>query len=298
MEKKEVEKKTGIKKFDICLMNPPYSRKLHLKFLEKVIEISNKVITIQPINWLTSPDDRKKEKSSYYTYENSISKHIADIELFSEEQQKKYFGIQSTQIGIYVCDEQGGYDYKKMINHVVEKVMDYIQDNMVKSDYNEYKGWRVYIPKSQALSGGGDRPPGLRGLSNLRYFYDGKKDGKPWYEHYAKNQYSKTTKEITRSIKFNSEEEARNFCKSFETNFCTYIEHNLRTDMALTDNRLLWMGNAKHPRTGTIGYKDEWTNDDFYTYFKISDEDKNKIEKFVNDNKIAVKNWWKNRKNK
>ena len=24
MEKKEVEKKTGIKKFDICLMNPPY----------------------------------------------------------------------------------------------------------------------------------------------------------------------------------------------------------------------------------------------------------------------------------
>ena len=51
--KEELEKKTGvkcissidgIKKFDICLMNPPYDKTLHLKFLEKVIEFTDKVI--------------------------------------------------------------------------------------------------------------------------------------------------------------------------------------------------------------------------------------------------------------
>ena len=293
--KEELEKKTGVKKFDICLMNPPYSRKLHLKFLEKVIEVTDKVVTVQPVNWLTSPNDRKNKNSTYYKYENSISKHIADLELFSEEQQKKYFGIQSTQVGIYICDKNGGYDYEnKLVNHIIQNVMDYIQNNTVKSDYNEYKGWRVYVPKSQALSGGGDRPPYLRSLPNLKYFYDGKKDNKPWYEYYAKNQYSKTTKEITRSIKFNSEEEAKNFCESVRTNFCIYVEHNLITDMALSDNRILWMGNAKHPRTGTTGYKDKWTNEDFFDFFKISDEDRKKINKIVEDNKIDVANWRKN----
>ena len=31
-------------KFDVVLMNPPYDRNLHLKFLEKTIEISGKLL--------------------------------------------------------------------------------------------------------------------------------------------------------------------------------------------------------------------------------------------------------------
>ena len=52
MKNKEELKKTGVKRFDICLMNPPYDRGLHLKFLEKVIECTNTVISIQPAGWL------------------------------------------------------------------------------------------------------------------------------------------------------------------------------------------------------------------------------------------------------
>ena len=176
--------------------------------------------------------------------------------------------------------------------------MNYIQNNTVKSDYNEYRGWRVYVPKSQALSGGGDRPPYLRSLPNLKYFYDGKKDNKPWYEYYAKNQYSKTTKEITRSIKFNSEEEAKNFCESVRTNFCIYVEHNLITDMALSDNRILWMGNAKHPRTGKIGYKSEWTNEDFEMFFNLTEDEINLYKTYINDFEISRKEWLSTKKKK
>ena len=53
-----LEKKTGVKKFDICLMNPPYlgdSRNDYnfpLKFLNKVCEITDKIVSIQPIMYL------------------------------------------------------------------------------------------------------------------------------------------------------------------------------------------------------------------------------------------------------
>ena len=49
----------GIKKFDICLMNPPYSRNLHLKFLKKAIEVSDNVVSIQPANWIKPLQYRK-----------------------------------------------------------------------------------------------------------------------------------------------------------------------------------------------------------------------------------------------
>ena len=51
----QLENKTGVKKFDICLMNPPYDKNLHLKFLEKVINICNKVVSIQPTPWIQDP---------------------------------------------------------------------------------------------------------------------------------------------------------------------------------------------------------------------------------------------------
>ena len=37
------------KKFDVVLMNPPYNRSMHLKFLEKTIQIGDNVISIQPV---------------------------------------------------------------------------------------------------------------------------------------------------------------------------------------------------------------------------------------------------------
>ena len=43
-----------IEKFSICLMNPPYSKGLHMKFLYKLVDIidkdNGKLITIQPSN--------------------------------------------------------------------------------------------------------------------------------------------------------------------------------------------------------------------------------------------------------
>ena len=51
--KEELEKKTGVKRFDICIQNPPYSQRhnnnpIHFQFVEKVLEIAEKQIVIMP----------------------------------------------------------------------------------------------------------------------------------------------------------------------------------------------------------------------------------------------------------
>ena len=40
------------KKFDFALMNPPYAKNLHLKFLKKTTEIANTIINIILIAFL------------------------------------------------------------------------------------------------------------------------------------------------------------------------------------------------------------------------------------------------------
>ena len=56
------------KKFDIVLMNPPYEGELHIKFLIKVLEISNKVINISPIDWMLRTPNYFKNKGQFYKY--------------------------------------------------------------------------------------------------------------------------------------------------------------------------------------------------------------------------------------
>ena len=71
--KEELEKKTGIKCissidgikcFSCCVMNPPYKHGLGNSFLHKVLNISDKLITIQPLSWLIAKTQTKKITNS------------------------------------------------------------------------------------------------------------------------------------------------------------------------------------------------------------------------------------------
>ena len=69
------EKKTGIKKFDICLMNPPYSGTLHLQFLENVSNIANTIISVQPIIWLFGQNKNSTAKDQMNSLFKDINKY-------------------------------------------------------------------------------------------------------------------------------------------------------------------------------------------------------------------------------
>src|SRR5574344_2463190 len=47
---KKYLEKNKMPKFDVAIMNPPYDGNLHLKILEKVIPIAEKVVNVSPAN--------------------------------------------------------------------------------------------------------------------------------------------------------------------------------------------------------------------------------------------------------
>ena len=63
-------------KFDYVVMNPPYERNLHLKFLEKVIKVADKTVNISPVRWLQDPLAKYKKNSDLKKFRDSIINHI------------------------------------------------------------------------------------------------------------------------------------------------------------------------------------------------------------------------------
>ena len=127
MEKKEeLEKKTGVKKFDICLMNPPYADRsnggmyLDMQFVEKVNEISNMQIAIHPAKkWISDTNIAKR---------NADSGHLKELEIIDAN---KEFDIATVWrwAGIFVYDNLNTYENtiikKDNINNIYSCELNY-----------------------------------------------------------------------------------------------------------------------------------------------------------------------------
>lgn len=85
-----------IKKWYIVLMNPPYEGRdgTHLKFLNKLSKLSNKIISIQPATWIMSQSSGGFLKKLYSDCRNILNKYESEITLIDGQ---KYFeaGINS-----------------------------------------------------------------------------------------------------------------------------------------------------------------------------------------------------------
>ena len=103
------------KKFSVILMNPPYSGSLHLKFLEKTIKITDKVVSIQPTRWLQDTLATYKKITDLKKYKESIAEHINNLEFISADDATKYFGANFTiMVGIYNCSQNKSEYYKSL----------------------------------------------------------------------------------------------------------------------------------------------------------------------------------------
>ena len=104
MTNEEVLKKNGGRRYDICLMNPPYSNKqqhLDAEFVEKVNDICDKQIVIHPAKrWNSDTKIAKK---------NAEGGHLKEIEIVNGNEA---FGIATQWVwtGIYVYDNTATYD--------------------------------------------------------------------------------------------------------------------------------------------------------------------------------------------
>lgn len=265
-------------KFDYIFMNPPYDKNLHLKIVEQSIPMLSDdgiLVNLSPIRWLQDPLAKYKKGSDLNRFKESVAKHLIDLHIVTAlESQQKFDGIVSSQdLGIQTYRKINSDFYESIIDPLVKKIVDIHVKHLCTIDENKYDGWRVRIAKvSNTISGGEgkNRKVGLHNLGKLICFYNGTREGKPWYEFFNRNQWSKNTKELTDSISFKNECCANNFIKVFDTVFGKYVEHNLITDINIHSINILWLGNIENPRTHKMGYESDWTNEDLCKVFGIT----------------------------
>ena len=255
--------------FDKIIMNPPYDRSLHLKILRQVMNKADEVVNLSPIRWLQDPLAEMKGNRDDYGRFADIRSKITSLEVVKKDQVFKMFNIiNSEDLGIYYLTPEGGWSgisSKKLI----KKCFDRISNNLCNIEHNKKDGWRVRI---SLINNSNHRKGGLNNLGKLIVFYNGMKNDKPWYDYYGKNKWSKTTPEITDSIKFNSEEEANNFINVIQnTKFGQWYEDGIITDMNISNNNILWLPTYTHP----------WTDEMLYEYFGLTDSEIQEIEQVV-----------------
>ena len=291
----------NVKKFNIVLMNPPYARSLHLKFLEKTIKIADNVVSIQPIRWLEEKVGRYKKNSAYNKYKESIAKYIKDLEIItSEEAENKFSAAFIFNLGIYLCDKNGGYDIDKLSsNDIVNKVFEKMDDNI--NDHIEFSEPKNSIVVSLITGGNNGRNKVIdlyfQNSDYDRYIYDadGKRldNGLTFKQNREKTAWGnvKVRGEQT-NIKFNNIDECINFFNYTRTYLFRYIFNQITSDVHVQAKFLPFMKDYYRP----------WTNKRLYNYFNITNKEQKYIEEYIDkieaDIWVKVKEEEKNKKRK
>lgn len=272
--------------FDLIIANPPYSRNLHLKILDECLNHLSEngvIINISPIRWLQDYFIDKKRSSDFYKFEN-VRDHIEALEKKDAQWSQEQFGnVLGTDLGIYTLSNRGGFNIDSLKDSIIIKVLNK-QLSEPTLDRNKKDGWRIRIP--DILGGGASGGRGAKkwyGLGFLGPFFNGKKDNKPWYNFYQRNQFSKTTEEITQSISFNSENEANNCVESINSEFGQYVERAICISMNVYAYSIFWLGDVDwtNPNTGKhlVGYNTKWEKEDYIAFFELDEEECEKVWK-------------------
>lgn len=284
-----------MKRFDIVLMNPPYSGSLHLKFLEKAIEISDKVVSIQPLTWVQNVFGDETGKKYILKYKISNIDFIGKIkDVFPQTDKKATYDV-----GIIYCDKNSKinkdllYEFIELypgqridpilIKSIKEKILNFckennLEDNIKSGQILEDSKYCLIIPK--LLGNVGEKTDRMFWENSPRWgriFYKGKSEGK------TPSEYKKKLRNVVNYsdfdyLEFDSEIEAKNWINTQKTDFMRFVTILNSVDSNRRSKFIPFMKD----------YTIKWTNDKFCEYFNITDEEKKQIHYYIKlyDNKF------------
>ena len=263
-----MNRNTNKMKFDHIIMNPPYCRNLHLKILSQVINHSDDIVNLSPIRWLQDPLAEYKRNSDFKKF-TEIRERIESIEIIDIEYAKNKFNIDlAALLGVYHLTDKGGFDHNAIINSTFCKILFKSKSLAKNFDYSKKVGWRVRISKITGGRLGGGKRTSKLARQKLLVFHDGLRDDKPWYEHFVRNQYTKTTDTITMSIEFESEFEANNWVAIQNSKLGRWFYDKSAINQSVSKENFIWLDDYTHP----------WTDEDLYQYFELTDDEIKIIE--------------------
>lgn len=263
------------KKFDIILMNPPYDKNLHLKFLRKCINFAINIVNISPARWLQDPFAKDK-RSTLKQYED-VAQHIESVDILNDKLKGQFDISAYSDLGIYILkDYKTNFDYKNFWEttrtdaekSIIQKVCfshktKYISEVV---EYGKRDGIRVMIGDI-----GGNRGT-LPVYKDIVYTIDGNVGDKDWTECKNMGGYVKPKNSpLPKSIKFDTAAEAENFWKSYrELKFFNVLCNITIQQQHIQLNVLPFLKN----------YKKEITDNDMFNLFELTDDEIQFIENY------------------
>lgn len=285
------------KEFDVIVSNPPYSKKLDLKFLEKSVDLSGgQILFVHPYTMWASKNENKyyaRIKENLYSILNSISifngNGIFDIGLYvpccithlDKTKSGNSFTLNNLISGGEEEIEKDQYNslsifgFNKTFNSIYEKIKN------LKSEFCTKKGF-VYS------SGGNDHNKYLRNpdsyfveFTNITAGNVRGKEVKMEDNIYNKDFFiaiSKYQLVVKRGgspkyniwFEFETEEEGNNFLKYLKTDFARMCMALVKRDQNIKLGTLPWMDFTK-----------EWNNSNLYEHFNITEEEQMFIKETI-----------------
>ena len=259
-----IKELSSMPKFDVAIMNPPYDKNLHLKILEAVIPIADKVVNISPVRWLQDPLAKYKKNSDYNKFEESISKKIESLDVIDSNTASELFSTAfNMNLGIYTVGT-GGYNYKNCENDIIDRILSIMPDNM--SNHLQMSipnNWSLVM--SMMVGGSGGR---LATCSSWNSEYDkyvyhnNKNNNGQTYEEYRKSKCWGNVKPRAEAchFEFATEDELRNFYNALQSKFFRYVFTASLVDVNVHPEFYPYMQDYTQP----------WTDKRFCEYFGIT----------------------------
>ena len=251
-------------KFDVAIMNPPYDGNLHLKILENVIPIADKVVNISPVRWLQDPLAKYKKNSDYKKFEKSISKKIENLEIIDSNTASILFSAAfNMNLGIYTIG-RGGYNYKQYENSIIDRILSTMPDNMNKHlQMSIPNNWSLVM--SLMVGGSGGRLATCSSWNseyNKYVYYNNKNNNGQTYEEYRKSKCWGNVKPRAEACHFEflTKFELQNFYDALQTKFFRYIFVVTLVDVNVHPEFYPYMQDYTQP----------WTDKRFCEYFGIT----------------------------
>ena len=287
---KDFDKVMAGKKFDIVFSNPPYSG-IDLKILESMFSknIADSFVWIAPIRWLQDPLAKYK-RSTFNKFEKlGICQKIQNVVVIPQRKAEIIFNSGEKRgtrfnfdLGIMQIEKNkidSNY-YLSFVHPLLQSILEKIAKKTKSMDEycekSKVDGIRVKIAGITDWFVGAKLPIFYRN----EVYNNGYQNGTYWTETTkAKNQFSKKIGDpMPLSIKFNSLNEANNFYNSCIDKFMHFLNYSIQSDVHVPLQFLPCMIEETNPRTSLKGYEGEWTNEDFYQFFGITEEEQKYIE--------------------
>jgi len=295
----------GMKKFDLCFSNPPYTGSSDVDIIKSILPICTEIIVVHPAAWLL---DNKCLKKSYFTkYREEIKNYCESAYIFDGNAAFNITGPCSPftifkinkghnkKISVNYFDEQQfdvdsvyditvfGNDWISIVKPFFNVINDYLNNN------NNIWDWEHRIIKTihenKYYCQFRSQEPGSPDKSG-RYMY-----GKDFYSIIQKNTLSERYKinyddiDLTdKRIKFwfNTEIERNNFIEYLKTNFVRFCISIFKTNENLHRRELCLIP--------VMDFAQEWTDEKLYEFFNIPQETIDYITNFFPDDIYGLRN--------